>query len=121
VCSDAADGKTAICTQATSCTKDSECSADLVCSKDPRGPFNDPPGSFCLAPCATDDECAPTDKCDDGGHCRARTCAECPTYFSCNAEVCETSKCTADRDCQGGYCVNNRCAGALGTCELDHP
>lgn len=116
ICSEAGDaGSGSQCIQATACTSDSDCSGERVCSNDPRPLYS--VGSFCLMPCATDDDCAPVDTCDEGGHCRTRTCAECPSYFSCSNEACYIANCTDDRQCPGGYCVNKRCSEALGVCQ----
>jgi len=72
-----------VCTDA-SCTDDSQCPSGQVCRKD----FTTrvPDDLICAPPCVTDLGCAPTDKCDNSGHCRARTCAECPSYYSCASE-----------------------------------
>lgn len=108
------------CIHATTCTSDSDCSGGRVCSNDPRPPFNHTVkmvGSFCLTPCVADRDCAPMDTCDEGGHCRTRTCTECPSYFSCSNETCYIATCTEDGQCPGGYCVNKRCSEALGVCQ----
>jgi Cys-rich repeat protein len=108
-----------VCTDA-SCTVDSQCSAGQVCRKDRNVRIGelDPGGIVCAPPCATDGDCAATDKCESAGHCRARTCAECPSYFSCANGTCVIPSCSKDTDCPGGYCVNKSCAGSLGTCQL---
>jgi hypothetical protein len=119
-CSEPGDaGITMVCGAAATCTDDAQCDGGRVCSKDGRPPFNDPVNAadtFCLFRCASDNDCAPTDKCDTVGHCRARTCAECPSYFACTTGTCEIPTCAADADCPGGHCVNQRCQPTLGTC-----
>ncbi|MDB4989974.1 MAG: hypothetical protein JWN04_5152 [Myxococcaceae bacterium] len=119
-CREPGDAGTArVCGAAATCSDDAQCDGGRICSRDGRPPFYDPASAedtFCLSPCASDSHCAPTDKCDTEGHCRARTCAECPSYFSCTTDACEISACAADADCPGGHCVNQRCQATLGTC-----
>lgn len=110
-----------VCVQATACTQDAECTEGRVCrSSDSfqsslEQAQND---VVCRAPCTTDPDCAPTDRCDSGGHCQPLTCAECPSYFSCATGTCVTPSCSTDKDCPGGYCVNGVCAASLGICRL---
>ena len=110
-----------VCVQATSCTQDAECAPGRVC----RGSESFVPTAeqttgdlICRAPCSADPDCAPADRCDASGHCQSRTCAECPSYFSCTDGVCSVPKCSTDKDCRGGFCVNGLCAESLGVCEL---
>jgi hypothetical protein len=98
------------------CTGDSQCAVGMVC-RDAAG-WHGPPGLACLAPCASDLDCPPTDKCDGSGHCQGRTCAECPSYFSCASGTCVVPSCLKDVDCPGGYCVLGSCAGSLGVCKM---
>ena len=108
-----------VCTDAA-CTDDSQCSAGQVCRKDPNVRIGelDPDGVVCALPCATDRDCAPTDKCESAGHCIARTCADCPSYFSCTSGTCVIPSCSTDPECPGGYCVDGICAGSLGVCRM---
>lgn len=103
------------------CTNDSQCRAGTVCRVDPTTPIavRGPTGLNCAPPCATDSDCLPTDKCAGDGHCLGRTCAECPSFFSCESDVCVRTTCLTDSDCPGGYCVTGYCAVSLGTCRLN--
>ena len=109
-----------ICTWATYCAQDADCGDGRVCRS--FAPFvpaaeQTAAGWVCRAPCTTDPDCAPTDKCDGAGHCQPRTCAECPSYYSCVTGTCVVTSCSADKDCPGGFCVNGVCDGALGICQ----
>jgi hypothetical protein len=118
------DTPSCACAQAyDECTTDSECDGASVCRENPSIPPNclmmngrGDSGLVCTAPCTTDSQCAPMDKCEDAGHCLLRTCAECPSYFLCASGACVIPYCSTDTDCPGGYCVNGRCAGLLGRC-----
>jgi hypothetical protein len=111
-----------LCEQVPTCTMDSECDRGSVCREDP---FVNPEclmregdsGLVCTTPCTIDSQCAPTDKCEDGGHCLPRTCGQCPSYFSCASGACVIPNCSTDANCPGGYCVNGTCAGLLGVCK----
>jgi hypothetical protein len=107
----------------SACTMDSQCDGGSVCRED-RSVHDcliseglDGGATICAAPCTSDSECAPTDRCEDHGHCVPRTCAECPSYFSCAIGACVIPSCSRDSDCPGGYCVNGSCGSALGVCK----
>jgi Cys-rich repeat protein len=108
-----------VCTAPVACTDDSQCGQRQVCREDPNktGWWPGSTDLLCSAPCATDLDCSPTHKCDSGGHCGARTCTECPSYFSCASGTCVIPSCSKDTDCPGGYCVNGSCVGSLGACQ----
>ena len=108
-----------VCVRAVGCTDDSQCVAGQVCREDPSVPSGwlDPTGLVCSAPCATDLDCSPTNKCASDGHCRGRTCAECPSYLLCPDGTCVLASCSSDTECPGGYCVSGVCAGSLGVCQ----
>lgn len=113
------DAESRVCIRAISCAQDAECSDGRVCrSFESFVPTAEQAATelVCRAPCTTDPDCAPTDRCDSSGHCQPRTCAECPSYFSCATRACVVPNCSADKDCPGGFCVNGVCAGALGVC-----
>jgi hypothetical protein len=116
-----------VCQERVPCMMDSDCDGGSVCRQDPTvfnscvqgslqdgGNFYD--GLVCASPCTSDSQCAPTHKCEDAGHCVPRTCAECPSYYSCSSGTCVIPDCTTDTDCPGGYCVNGRCGAVLGFC-----
>jgi hypothetical protein len=105
--------------EAVTCTDDSQCSSGLVCGRDERLPDASPGDSgICLPSCAGNPLCPATETCDEGGHCRPRTCAECPSYFSCQNGTCKIPNCAKDQECPGGYCVNGQCGEKLGMCSL---
>ncbi len=109
-----------VCTIDRSCVNDSDCGNGLVCRADSTVPSGwvGSNGLACAEPCTSDAQCPPLDKCETNGHCRARTCAECPSYFSCTNGTCAIPSCTHDAECSGGYCVKTRCEGSLGTCRM---
>jgi Cys-rich repeat protein len=100
------------------CTEDSQCGAGQVCRHSPYRGWLGPVSFVCSPPCVTDLDCSPTDRCESGGHCRPRSCSECPSYLSCTSGSCVIPSCSTDSDCVGGHCVNNRCGGSLGVCRL---
>jgi hypothetical protein len=111
-----------ICSPVATCAKDSDCDGGTVCREDPsvapaclRGAVDS--GLVCTLACKNDGECALLDRCEDDGHCVARTCAQCPSYFSCASGSCVIPTCSHDSDCPGGYCVIGTCSGVLGTCK----
>ena len=97
-----------------------------------------PPGTRCINSLAGDDHGCGTDPCDGtqdpyqcpaGTHCDPRSGADvhhcrvwcsdtgCPVNQICNAtESCEMKPCSADADCDCGYCVVGRCWANLGVC-----
>jgi hypothetical protein len=110
-----------ICDNGPSCTTDSECDAGRVCdyARDNSSCLPDG-GLSCTSPCTIAEDCFIWQSCTDGGHCQARSCAECPSYLSCPAGgTCEAMSCASDADCPGGYCVNGSCQGTLGTCQQE--
>jgi Cys-rich repeat protein len=109
-----------MCVPAVACTDDSQCGVGQVCREDLTVPLGllGPTGLVCSPPCSSDLDCIGTNKCESGGHCQARTCAECPSYLSCTSGSCVVPSCSTDTDCSGGYCVAGRCAGSLGICRL---
>jgi len=109
-----------VCVRAVGCTDDLQCNPGQVCRGNPTVPIGwiSPSGLVCSAPCLSDLDCAATDKCESGGHCQARTCADCPSYLSCTGGACIVPNCSSDKDCPGGYCVDGSCAGSLGVCKL---
>ena len=107
-----------VCAQAVTCTTDSECEGGQVCRKDPKIEWLEPDTLVCSEPCKTNRDCVETDICDDTGHCQARTCGECPSYFSCTSGSCVIPNCASDAQCPAGHCVMGRCAGTLGTCQM---
>lgn len=112
------DSSGLLCVPGVGCTDDSQCGGGEVCRADPTvSPgLPGPTGLVCSPPCSSDLDCVPTDKCESAGYCQARTCAECPSYFSCASGACTVPSCSTDADCPGGYCVGGRCAGYLGVC-----
>jgi hypothetical protein len=107
-----------VCMVPVVCTSDSQCGPTQVCREVPNGPTWSPWSTerWCSARCATDLDCLPMNRCDETGHCQPRTCARCPSYFSCAGGTCSIPTCAKDADCSGGYCVGGFCAGMLGTC-----
>jgi hypothetical protein len=106
------------CSLDRSCTVDADCGPNRVCREDSSIPTGwiGTNGLACSVPCAASSDCPPTSACENGGHCRGRTCAECPSYFSCSNGACAIPSCSSDAQCPGGYCVRGACAGSLGLC-----
>jgi hypothetical protein len=126
------------------CSSDAQCGAEAgvpacnggacVCQSTQYSPRPAPgaqaPG-YCMAPCATDNDCATTAGpiygdaagfvCGAGGHCVPRSCAapaDCPVDFACAANLCVRSSCGTDGDCPtGGACVDGACYSSPGTCQ----
>ena len=109
-----------LCENAPTCTQDAQCDAGAVCRNVTSGAGNchGYESLLCAAPCTSDGDCAPTDSCTADGHCAPRTCAECPSYFSCSTGACTDPTCSSDTDCLGGYCVLGSCAVSLGACTV---
>lgn len=105
-----------VCQTAPSCTEDSQCDAGTVCGHILEGVCQGYESLHCFAPCTSDSECTPTDACSSDGHCEPRTCANCPSYFTCSNDICLEPSCTTDSQCPGGFCVNGSCAVSLGMC-----
>ena len=101
--------------RAPSCTDDAQCTAGQLCNTDADGAGY--VSSTCTAPCSGDGTCGPTFACAGDGHCQPRTCAECPSFYSCADGTCRIPPCSHDSECSGGYCVNGICGPALGKCE----
>ncbi len=106
------------CSLDRSCTVDADCGPGHVCREDAllSTGWVGANGLACSAPCAESSDCPPTSTCQSDGHCRVRTCAECPSYFSCSNGACTIPSCSSDGQCPGGYCVLGACAGSLGLC-----
>jgi hypothetical protein len=76
------------------------------------------------APCADGLECDPDSQAgSDPTACVPVRClddADCPVNADCAASApgngCATRRCTADDDCDCGYCVNTTCQPTLGFC-----
>jgi hypothetical protein len=79
----------------------------------------------CVPGCATSGACAEGTTCSSSsGRCEATACAssaDCPSLFTCSAGACSRKTCTADAACDDGFCVEGRCYGAWGRCELLAP
>jgi hypothetical protein len=80
----------------------------------------DQPGA---ATCPAGTECAPTSPTASPMGCAAVHCssgAACPANFDCVATApgngCVPRTCSADLECDCGYCVNTRCAATRGFC-----
>jgi hypothetical protein len=123
------------------CTSDAICSPDAgmplcnghgcVCQSteySPRPLAGQQGPGFCMAPCATDGDCANPlygdgtgFACGAGGHCVPKSCSapgDCPGSFDCAAQQCVRRSCTSDGDCvPPGACVNGACYPTTGTCQ----
>ncbi len=103
-------------TSGPACTEDADCDTGKVCHENLGSP-GFVMARYCGTSCSEDSECGLTNTCDSGGHCQPRTCAQCPSYFSCATGTCLIPSCSDDDACPGGYCVNGACSGSLGVCE----
>lgn len=108
------------------CLDQSECDIGLLCV-----PFDAPcacePGAMqCvpILPCMNDQQCADDQFCDQNA-CAPATCDgqmfDCPPLFDCvpnsaPKDHCVRRACEADEDCDGAFCVENRCFETLGAC-----
>jgi hypothetical protein len=105
-----------VCQDAPTCTDDTQCTVGTVCSHLLAGVCQGYETLHCVPPCRHDSDCTPTDACSSDGHCEPRTCANCPSFFTCSNDVCIQPTCTTDAECPGGFCVDGSCAVSLGMC-----
>ena len=115
----------------SSCADDGfECASDLTCDPERSGAD----GNGCVArSCESDGyECLDDTVCNSGldvvvdaavdvHGCRALSCSEgleCPRNTRCNptGPGCVPQSCTADMDCDCGFCIGSQCADELNTC-----
>lgn len=105
-----------------------------VCQSTQFSPRPQPGGQgsgYCMAPCATDADCAGSPLgalygdgtgfvCGAGGHCVPKACAapsDCPSDFDCTANQCVRRSCAADADCPASSaCVDGACYAGPGAC-----
>ena len=111
------------------CGGDADCAAGTVCDWETGGCLCNP-AMLCIPACHSAAGCDAGESCTADGHCVPTPCtndADCPAHFHCprmgrmGAPTCARRDCTNDAGCEGGYCVQGRCYGELGTCLYPPP
>jgi len=95
---------------AAACTDDGQCQTGWRCSADQVG--GEPiPCTDDAYTCPTHTTCNTTQAPDWPGDCGFNSCPERPEYHGC-----ERASCSADAECDGGYCIGGACYTSFGTC-----
>jgi hypothetical protein len=96
------------------CASDAECrerADNLNCEQVPCQ------NKRCVQGCLTDEDCGPSEICDDY-RCKAAPCAAdgtCTPNHACVADLCVRLSCTTSAEC-GDFCVNGQCQEYPGDC-----
>jgi hypothetical protein len=102
--------------QPSTCTDDTSCDATSICEARNcacGGERDCVPGCSATNPCPAGSTCS-------GKRCVVQTCSptmSCPSTFDCLTGQCSRRTCTTDAHCGTGFCVNNSCFEAFGTCQ----
>lgn len=108
------------------CTDDASCQATdptAICVPSTIADCLCSPAMLCKPGCTSDASCAEGETCGADMHCSAKSCAadmDCPINFACAAGSCERKACSANAECDG-FCVNERCHSAVGSCTYPPP
>lgn len=105
------------------CETSETCGEGQVCGLSEAACLCSGPTYVCMERC-TADSCGDGKFCSDAGTCEYTQCAtgdyKCPAYTTCTPGAaqngCVRWSCDTDKQCDGGFCVNNQCYESLGFC-----
>lgn len=107
------------------CESDEECATGAHCVESRPTCSCGGLASTCQPACSAASECGADELCQGDGRCVAVSCEagfDCPENTRCatdgsgDAHNCARLTCTADSECDCGFCVRGACASSIGTC-----